>query len=218
MFNRLKKLKINQKTEKDKPGVQNNSIRGLLQSEKLPLIILDGFWYEIKELVQTDQIIDDEEKLNQLVQEKGRLTTESLKYDKAKQNLVFKVLEISEEIQYDQDDEKLHELEKSRQAILEVNKIIEQNEKRLDELEILIEATNRKIVEEVVAKSYGQIEEYRRNKERLEREIDELRQQVVLKTEEKKTYDKQFGSLYNYLHKIIGYQYINKVDKQLGEK
>lgn len=218
MFGKLKKFKINQKTEKDKISVQTNYIKELLQGEKLPLIILDGFWYEIKDFVQTDQIIAEEEKLGQLIKEKGRLTTESLKYDKAKQNLVFKVLEISEEIQCDQNEKKLQELEKSRQAILEINKIIEQNEKRLDELEILIETTNRKIVEEVVIQSYGQIEEYRKRKESLEREIDELRNQVVIKTEEKKTYDKQFGSLYNYLHKIIGYQYINKVDKQLGEE
>lgn len=197
---------------------QDEYIKSLIEVDKLPLVVLDPSWYEMKKTIQSQELLNREKILNEFIKEQGKLTTDTQEYERVKQNLLQKVLQLSEEVQGKQEERKLSELEKMRQTVLKTNEIIESNEKRLEELEILINRANRELVEEAVRIGYTQMEDYRLHKQALEKEIDELRKQVVLKTEEKKAYEKKFGVTYNYLHKVMGYKYIDKVDSGLGDQ
>lgn len=220
MFKKLKQNKFikNKDIEAVKINKQSEYIKTLIESQKLPLVVLDPLWYEMKQVIITNELVNKEKVLNELIKERGKLTTDIQEYEKVKQNSLQKLLQLSEKVQVDQETLKMKELEKTRQIVIRTNEIIETNEKRLEEVEILVDKANRLLIEEAVKIGYMQMEEYRTHKQVLEREIDELRKQVVIKTEEKKDYDKKFGVTYNYLHKIVGYKYIDKVDNKLGEE
>ncbi|MGL6173128.1 MAG: hypothetical protein ACRC1P_00755 [Cellulosilyticaceae bacterium] len=219
MFGKFKRNKLKEKLHCDnnKEELQVKYIKDLIDSKKVPLIILEPLWYEMKEIIKMDQVEEYERTLNELLKERAKLTTETLEYEKAKHNLLGKVLEISQAIQEEKNTYKTSELEKVRQSILKSNEILGNNEERLKELEILIQEHNKALVKEIVSHSYFEMEKYRKQKESLEEEIEQLRQQVLIKTEQKKKCDKEFGVVYNCLHKIIGFKYIDEVDKKLGE-
>jgi proline dehydrogenase len=88
----------------------------------------------------------------------------------------------------------------------------------LKQVEIDIEVINREIVEETISIGYGYIRTYAQVQSDLQEEIDHLRAEVVKKTEEKKKYEQQMTHLYTYLHSVIGYEQISKVDRKLWKK
>lgn len=218
MFKKFKQNKLIKCKNIDKNNKKSEYIKKLIESRKLPLAVLDPLWYEMKQAIKTNELDYKEKILNEFIREKGKLTTDIQEYEKVKQNALQKVLQLSDEIQAQQENVKMKALEKTRQIVIKTNEIIQNNERRLEELEILIDKANKSLLEEAIEIGYMQMEEYRIHKQALEREIDELRKQVVIKTEQKKAYDKQFGVTYNYLHKIVGYKDIDKVDKELGEE
>ncbi len=52
----------------------------------------------------------------------------------------------------------------------------------------------------------------------LDQEIQYLRNELLQKTSQKKVCDKKYTELYQYLHNIVGYEYVNKMDKIAGAK
>lgn len=192
-------------------------IRAMMEEKKIPIVVIDPLWYSMKEHITTATIRENEKKLNELMKEQGKLNTDTIEYDKVKKNLLKKILEVSQEVNDQGDTTRLNELETLQQSIAKTNENLEAMEERLQEVEKLIEQTNRSVVEEAMALAYTYMSKYKQKKKTLEDEIDYLRQQVILKTEEKKNYDKQYSVLYNYLHKVIGYKYIDQMDKKLGE-
>ena len=220
MFKILKRQKINHKVkiEKDEEQLDMDQISNLLEKKTIPLMVIDPLWYELKKIIVNDNIETKEKLLNELVKEKGKLTTESLEYEKVKQSLLYKILQLSEELQLHSQEHIIKEIEITRQSVLKTNEILKKNENRLEELEILIDNINGELVKEAVQITYKEMNKKRAQKEEIEKAIDELRKEVVNKTEKKKQYDRQFGILYNYLHKIMGYKQVEQLDQELGEK
>lgn len=220
MFKILKRQKINTKVNVGKYEEELDALQisNLLERKTVPLMVLDPLWYELKKIIGNIDIERKEKILNELVQEKGKLTIESLEYEKVKQSLLHKILQLSEELQSYSQEHIIKEIEITRQSVLKTNEILKENENRLEELEILIDNINGELVKEAIQITYKEMNKKRVQKEQIEKEIDELRREVVSKTEEKKQYDQQFGVLYNYLHKIIGYKQVEQLDQELGEK
>lgn len=219
MFEQLRKKKkerersgINQVSEEDKARLKQ-----LLASKKLPIVVLDSMWYEMKSALGHEESNQQESTLKELLKEQGKLTTDLKEYAVVKHNLLQKVLMISQEVNEKGKIDQIEELDRTSQAILKLNETIDTNEKRAVEVGDLIEQLNLELIESVVIEAYGSMEAYKIKKNELEEEIDRLRKAVVEKTEEKKQCDQAITGIYNYLHKMIGYRYLDKMDDQLGE-
>lgn len=223
MFGKFKKNKIAKQQPKENNLKNDNrdkdleQIRKLLESKKLPIVVLDHLWYQMRDTLSQTDISEKEKTLKELLKEQGKLVTDIKEYTVVKQNLLQQVLLLSQEINEKGNSEKVAELDKTSHGILKINETIEALENRALEVGDLIEETNKQLVESVVLDAYGSMEEYKQKKNTLEEEIDGLRKLLVEKTEEKKKYDQAISGIYNYLHKIIGYQYLDKVDRKLGE-
>ncbi|MGL4345147.1 MAG: hypothetical protein ACRCTE_08120 [Cellulosilyticaceae bacterium] len=224
MFGKFKKTKKMQQQEVKEESSKNKisdkdleQIKKLLESKNLPIVILDNLWYQMREALSQSDISEQEKNLKELLKEQATLVTDMKEYTVVKQNLLQQVLVISQEVNEKGNTDKISELDKTSQAILKTNETIEKLEQRALEVGDLIESTNKELIESVVLDAYGSMEDYKHKKNKLEQEIDGLRKQVVEKTEEKKQYDKAISGIYNYLHKMIGYKYLDKVDRKLGE-
>lgn len=190
-------------------------VQSVLATNKLPIVILDNSWYAIKPFVQTPNLLKKEQFLLEYLKEQGTLTNKLKEDQVVKQNLMREVLYASQQLNEIGDESKLKELDKLQQGILKLNDELGKAEERLERLEEFIDITNREILEEAVAIGYEQMEECRGMSQKLEKEIDDLRASVVQKVEEKKKYDEGANNLYQYLHNIVGYKGIDKVDKVL---
>lgn len=192
-------------------------ITTLLETKKLPIVVLDGMWYEIKDALRHLDVEDEECALKELLKEQGKLITDLKEYAVVKQKLMEQVLVISQEVNEKGDMVQLEAMDKTSQALLKLNETMEECEKRALEVGELIKQNNKALIERVVVDGYHTMAQHQSRKNDLEKEIDRLRRELVEKTEERKQYDQAIGGIYNYLHKIIGYQDLDKLDCKLGE-
>lgn len=193
-------------------------IGNILRNRKLPIVLLDPLWHTMRTSIKSDIIKTQEKKLQELLKEQGRLNNDYKEYSTVKQNFLKKILSLSEKVQNEGDSSAIEELNKLHQSTVSVNQKLEEIESRIEEVEIEIEDTNRDIIEEMVAVGYEYIEVCKDKEMRLEREITQLREQMLLKTGEKKKCEKLLKDVYNYLHSIVGREQIEIIDKKLGDK
>lgn len=215
---------LNEQTE-DEVKITNSNVNlkkeylsDILKNRKLPIVLLDPLWHAMRTSIQSDIIKIQEKKLQELLKEQGRLNNDYKEYNTVKHNFLKNILSISEKVQNQGDSNAIDELNKLHQSTVSVNQKLEEIERRIGEVEVEIEETNREIIEEMVAVGYEYIEVCKDKEMRLEREITQLREQMLLKTGEKKKCEKLLKDVYTYLHSIVGREQIEIIDKSLGDK
>lgn len=200
-----------------KIDIKKNYISEVLKDKKLPIVLLDPLWHSAREQINSEIISRDEKKLQELLKEQGKLNNDYKDYTTVKQNFLKQILEVSEAVQGSGNEKKLDELNKLHQSTLTTNEKLEQIENRLEKVEKEIESVNRELIEEMIAVGYEYIDVCKNKSRDLEEEIASLRQQMLIKTEEKKKSDKLFKDIYNYLHSVVGQEHIEVVDKSMGD-
>lgn len=191
-------------------------IKESLSKRHLPIVLLDPLWYSIREQIKSDLISKNEAKLQELLKEQGRLNTDYKEYTAVKQNFLKQIIVVGDEVQKGGDSHKMEELNKLHQSTLATNEKLEAIEGRISEVEEEIEAVNRKIIEEMIAVAYEYIEACKLKEMTLEQEIEALRSEMLLKTNEKKEAEKLEKGIYSYMHNIVGQQQVEIIDKAIG--
>ena len=198
--------------------IKKTYIREILNKKKLPIVLLDPLWHSIREQIVSEMIKKNEVVLQELLKEQGKLTNDHKDYNTVKQNFLKQILALSGHLQGEGDAQKIEELNKLHESTLGANQKIEDIEKRLETVEYEIEAVNREIIEEIIAVGYQYVSICKSNSDQLEREINTLREKVMIKTNEKKKNEQILKSIYNYMHNVIGQNQIEVIDKELWDK
>lgn len=210
--------KVAKRLSKGQIKQKNDYLKQVMNQYRLPILVVDPQWYTIKPLVQNDVLLKKEKCLLEYVKEQGTLTNQLKEDQLVKQNLMKDVLTASQTLNEYGDESKLHELETLQQGIIKISEAIKKYEGRLETLEELIEQENREIIQEIVSIGYEQMESYKAESQEIQAEIDQLRELMLQKNAEKKKLDEANVALYQYLHNVVGYKHLDKVDKVLGEK
>lgn len=198
--------------------IKKTYIKEILSKKKLPIVLLDPLWHSIRGQIVSDSISKNEVVLHDLLKEQGKLTNDYKDYGTVKQNFLKQILILSGDIHNAGDASKIEELNKLHESTLGANQKLEAIENRLDEVEKQIEATNKEIIEEIVAVGYEYIAICKNNRDQLEKEINELREMVVAKTHERKKNEQIVRGIYNYMHHVVGQNQIEIIDKELWDK
>jgi len=193
-------------------------INNILNTKKLPIVLLDPLWHSAKEHINSSVIDKAEKELQELLKEQARLNTDYKEYTVVKQNFLKEILVLSGKVQTGNDAGALEELSKLHQTTLGVNQKLEEIESRLDHIDEEINDKNKEIISEMIAVGYGYIEVYKERTQVLESEIATLRLQMLQKTTQKKESEAFLKDIYNYLHSIVGREQIEIIDKALEEK
>ncbi|MGL4362743.1 MAG: hypothetical protein ACRCSG_05695 [Cellulosilyticaceae bacterium] len=226
MFNIFKKNRDKQNDMKKSEEVQLSTsqikvkdkyLKEVMSKTELPIVILDQNWYNIKPLMQNEELLKKEQKLIEYIKEQGKLTNRLKEDGQIKQNLMKEILESSQRLNMGKDSE-VTVLEKLQQGILKINEELKDDESRLEELGGLIKSINLEIIEEIVIKGYEYMEISKMKSKALDEEIDTMRNIMLEKTNIKKKCDEETSILYNYLHNIVGYKHIDKIDHLVGEE
>ncbi len=218
MLRVFKKDKEIEKQLQNVKGEDQETIKEVLLKEKLPIVVLDPLWYAIKSELGSHSINKNEEHLKELLKKRGKFTNDYKDYVQVKQKLLSNILTLSKHLNEEGDTSQIEELDKLQKSVIMTNEKLENLDARIKEIEDEIEITNRAIIEETISIGYGYIRTYAKGQSDLEAEIDHLRAEVVKKTEEKKQYEQKMTHLYTYLHSVIGYDHISKVDRKLWKK
>ncbi len=191
------------------------AIKTSLNSKKLPIVSLDQSWHNIKELLYDDRLSELEVQVVEDLKRRGQITHEINENIHSKSKLVSKILDLSKNLTDDEND--IDEMIRAKEALIQANDEINNLELEAIELEGILESTNHELIEIAVIKAYTIMMNYRDQANELESEIDELRKTMLEKSEARKQIAANHNQLYNYLHDVVGYEYVNKMDKIVGE-
>lgn len=189
-----------------------------LSSHKMPIVTLDHSWHQLMAEIKTPSIEKLEKELTELLKIQGKLNTDYIEYTKMKKNMLDTILDLTHEAFELKSPEAIKKIEDQQKMILKINSKLESVEKELDDLPTKIQKINGDLLEHSVNICYEYMNEYKSESQKLDEEIQVLREEVLKKTERKKSYDEKVEQLYQYLHQSVGPDFIEKLDRIYWEE
>ncbi len=181
--------------------------------KKTHLLVLDQKWHELFKDNKPGKVIALEKKLNSLLKEQGKLTTESKEYYNLKKKIMQDIVDGMSLATSDNEKEAYHKMEKNRRYIEEINDKLKQYENRLDQLPIKIDQTNRELVSVTMNIFYLEMLEVRKKAQKHDENVqklrEEIKEEIIIRDETKERSD----ALYSFIHDVVGSDIIEQYDE-----
>lgn len=186
----------------------------LMKRKKIPILIEDDEWKDIfgKDMTRDMKKIVGE--LEATIKEDREATQQVKICRKAKKNMMAKILQLSDEVNNNNNKEALEKLEMARDKVLQINDQLDEAQFKLETLPKKIEELNMELLKETIPIAYDDIIEGNNRIKELTTEIIKLRDQLKSDWDEKLNLENRVGVLYEYLHHTLGYEETNKLDRQ----
>ncbi|QXM05308.1 hypothetical protein [Crassaminicella indica] len=186
----------------------------IMKKNKIPVLIKDTEWKSLFEECMTKSMKKTAKALEEKVAEEKEAIKQYNIHRKLKQNLMERILKLSDEVNNNQKESLLIQLEDAKEKLLEVNDRIDELQFKLEILPKEIEGLNMELLKESVEIAYKDIEDGNKKLKELTEEIIKLRDQLKNSWDEKLNLESRVETLYAYLHNTLGYEQTNKLDKQ----
>lgn len=186
----------------------------IIKKNKIQVLIQNKEWKSLFEQYMTKSMKKIAKDLELKVMEEKQAMKDIRIYKKQKKSLMEKILQLSNEVNNNQNQNALIKLEQAKNQILEANDKIDEFQFKLETLPKEIENLNKELLTETIKIAYKDIEEGNKRIEQLTEEILKLRQQLKIDWDEKLNSESRVETLYAYLHNTLGYEETNKLDKK----
>lgn len=184
-----------------------------LKEKKVPLLILDERWHELfPERLKTPEIKQMEKQLKLFLKEQGKLTNDLKNMENTKKKLMERIIVNMNAAQVNEKEAKKQE--KSQEFILEINKKIEKTEQELIEIPERMKDMNEQLLLESMRICYRRLKENQEDIERLEKWVEQAREELKERLLVKQDKEIQSASLYSYMHQMLGREVIEIFDQE----
>ena len=178
-------------------------VREALKGKKVPILVLDRRWHTLfPQGEKPAEIIQLEEKLNELLKRQGYLVNDIKDLKKTKKKLMEGIVAGMNDAEPLRDKKKKNQ----QRLLLEIKERIETESDELIELPRMIKKAN----EELLATGAHYCFE--------REEIEELRISLREKTEWKDDLEESMDSAYSLMHGLLGHDVMNLYDKRKGKE
>lgn len=186
----------------------------MLRESRVPILILDKVWHNIfPPEKKTKAILQLEQNLNNLLKQQGQLNNDLKDYLKLKKKLMDQILELTTEAFNNENEAAKREMERNQKNILEINEKVEQIQNRLNVIPDEIQEANGRLLEESVKICYGDMKNHQEALNELNEWIENTREILKKKLEEKTIREEKATQIYSYLHDLVGPDFIEYLDK-----
>lgn len=193
-------------------------LKDALNHKKLPILTLDGQWYELfLHLEKTSRLSQLEEKLNDQLKQQGKLVNDMKDMKKLKQKLMNGIVENMEEHPQQSNRLRIKKQETSQRLILDINGKMENSKEELMEIPYQMRDTNADLAEESIRIMYKKMRENQDEIQKADQWISEYEKKLRIKQQKRKEAEDQNQALYSYLHKLLGSQMMEQLDRHFGE-
>lgn len=190
----------------------------VLVKKKLPILTLDGQWYELfTRLDKTSRLSRLETKLNEQLQQQGKLVNEMKDMKKLKKKLMTGIVDNMEEDPSQSNRLRIKKQETSHRLILDINGKMEDSQEELMELPYQIRETNVELAEESIRIMYEKMRENQEAINEIDQWLAEYQKKLRIRQQKKKEAEQQNEAIYSYLHKLLGSQLMEQLDKHYGD-
>ena len=187
-------------------------VREALKGKKVPILVLDRRWHTLfPQGEKPAEIIQLEEKLNELLKRQGYLVNDIKDLKKTKKKLMEGIVAGMN------DAEPLRDKKKKNQQRL-LLEIKERIETELIELPRMIKKANEELLATGAHYCFERLANGDEQLKIVKQEIEELRISLREKTEWKDDLEESMGSAYSLMHGLLGHDVMNLYDKRKGKE
>lgn len=185
-------------------------------ASKLNILTLDLEYHRLfDDFGKTREIEKLEEKVNDLLKERGQLNNDHKKLFKIKKEVMDKILVVAN-MNMAKQEEDSDELLELRERVQQIKLDLEDISDRLMELPYELEQANKELFIETMLLCYNNMEDKDIRREELDEEIKQLREEIQEKIIEKEELSKEVNLAYKGLHKVAGAHVANVLDDLFG--
>ncbi|QZY55762.1 hypothetical protein [Crassaminicella profunda] len=186
----------------------------IMKKNKIPVLTKDAEWKALFEPYMTKSMKRVAKELEKKVAEEQDAMKQMKVHRKLKQNLMGRILQLSDEVNNSKNEEALIKLEDAKEKLLQVNDRLDEFQFKIETLPKEIEMLNMELLKESIEIAYKDIEDGNEKLKTLTEEIIKLRDQLKSSWDEKLNLESRVEVLYAYLHNTLGYEQTNKLDKE----
>ncbi len=185
---------------------------------KIPVLINDESWKTLFDSINDKSIINLKNKLVELINEEieSAKMLRKLKIDKKK--TMIKILNLSEEVNDNNNNNALELLDKCQEDIRRMNEDIDEITFRTEVLPKEIREANFNLLKETIRYAYKDLKDSEANLIVINDEIDSIRKRFRILLDEKHNNEEKINDTYSFLHGILGSDEMEKLDRDLLNK
>lgn len=191
--------------------------RAALSNKNIPLLVLDQKWHRLFAIHgKTDEIKENEAKVNELLAQQGRANTELKKLKKIKNQLMDEIVQNMDD-EYDDSAEREKKRLESKKLIDEVNEKINEEEDLLLELPKEIKEVNESLMILSMDYFYSKLRVNQTEAKEIEDWIAQVRIDLKKNIIRKQNRTINNKEIYSYLHDIFGAEVLDLFDIQYDD-
>ncbi len=186
----------------------------VLFKNDISLLTLDERWNGLfKNIEKTNDIIECENRIKELLKEQSRLISESKEIAIKKKECMDSIIKLTTEV-FDKNNKEAHtEMQECEKSIVAINKKMEENEERLLDIPKEIREENLKLLEYTVKQVYFSIRENQLRVTELDKQIAQAKESLKKMIEEKELLAEDYTDTYSYFHDLLGKDELQKLDE-----
>lgn len=186
----------------------------VLFKNDISLLILDERWNGLfNNIVKTNAIIDDENKIKELLKEQSRLITESKDIVAKKKDCLDDIIKLTTEAFENNNKDAQARMQDCEKTIVAINKRTAEIEQRLSEVPKAIRQANLELLEQTIKLVYFSIKENQLRVVELDKEIAHTREQLKKLIDERGLLAQDDTDTYSYFHDLLGGAELQKLDE-----
>ncbi|WP_010246053.1 hypothetical protein [Acetivibrio cellulolyticus] len=210
MFNPLEKL-----FEKKVQHQRKKFDRRVLKKNNIHLLILDERWNGLfQNTPKTEEILECEKKLRELIKDDSRFTSETKELVHRKKECMDKIIKLTPDVFEKNDEQAKLEMHNCEQEIKHINERLKEIEEGLEINPDKVRDTNLELLEHTVNTVYFKMRENQKIYRELEGLIEVTRQKLKEYTEEKEFLSQDDTATYSYFHDLLGGEELEKLDRE----
>lgn len=191
----------------------------VLFKNDISLLILDERWNGLfNNIVKTSSIIEDENKIKELLKEQSRLISESKENVIKKKECMDSIIKLTTEAFEHNNEEARSKMQDCEKTIVAINKRTKGIEERLSDVPKEIRQANLELLEQTVKLVYFSIKENQLRVVELDKEITKTKEQLKKLIDERGLLAQDDTDTYSYFHDLLGGAELQKLDEIYFEK
>lgn len=187
----------------------------LLETTKVPILILDKVWLEnFPERLTNEKIQSLEQNLLDLLKENANLTEREKELQLNKKRYLNEIINLTPEAYEKNNVEAKNKINQLSNLVNNANNELEEVSKRLSKLPNKLEKANRTLLQETVNICYNKSKESAKKLENINPIIEQLRSELKQLIDEKTVLEETMLKSYTLLHDIVGVEIIEALDNK----
>lgn len=200
--------------------IENGEFLQALKDVRIPILVLDEKWHHLFHGIgKTDQIIQYEQKVSELLKLQGKLHDDLRALKKIKNDLMQEIVENMDAVSSSSvGDGKRKKIEENKRLIDDANKKMEECEDRLLELPRELDETNKLLMIYSMDYCYRKLRDHSKEIDEISKWISDVRVELKKKILTKQNAEHKNEEIYSYMHDILGVSVIDVFDLQYDKE